>query len=388
MGGLIEQVEQSLGELDCGDLAAWTIDEAIRIQQIPAPTFAERARAEHMADRFRALGLCDVEIDALDNVYGRLPGVESGAPALLICAHTDTVFPADTDLRIDAGKHTGLIYGAGLGDNSIGTAGVLALVEGLRRTAITPARDLWCVATSREEGLGDLGGMRAAYARLRGRIDAVINIEGLAFGHLYNAGIAVRRWKISVNGAGGHSWLHFGKPSAIHALMTLGAQIAAIRPPAHPRTTYNIGLIEGGQSVNSIAAQAALWLDLRSENSAALERLETQISKCIDAQQQPEITIAREIVGDRPAGRIAADHALIRLAVAALKKLGVNPTLEIGSTDGNIPLADGCPTVTIGITRGGSAHTPDEYIETEPVEAGVRQLLLLVLTAAHTRFTA
>lgn len=384
---LNEQVEHSIEGLNLDDLAAWTVAEAMRIQQIAAPTFAERPRAEYVAQRFRALGLDRVEIDDVDNVYGRLPGADANAPGLMISAHTDTVFPADTDLRLDDQSKPGWIYGVGLGDNSMGVAGMLALVEGMQRVGIKPARDLWCVATSREEGLGDLGGMRAAYARLRERIDAVINIEGLAFGHLYNAGIAVRRWKIKVNTPGGHSWLHFGKPSAIHILMMLGAQITALHPPTHPRTTYNIGLVEGGQSVNSIASEASLWLDLRSEDSATLTTFQQQIMNCIEALRQPEVVIDCELVGDRPAGRIAVDHPLIWLAVDALKRVGGDATLETGSTDGNIPLADGCPTVTIGITRGGSAHTRDEYIEVEPVAVGVRQLLLLVLSAAQTRFS-
>lgn len=378
---MIEQLDRTINWSALADLPSWTVEQAIAIQQIPAPTFAESSRAAHVAEQFRSLGLAQVEIDDLCNVYGLLPGRNPAAPAIMLSAHTDTVFPQPTNLTIR--REGEIVYGPGLGDNSIGVAGVLALVEALRRLQITPACDLWIVAPSREEGLGNLDGMRTAFARLKSRVTRVINVEGLALGHIYHAGIAVRRLKISANTPGGHSWLHFGRPSAIHALMELGACISALQPPQTPRTTFNIGIIEGGQSINSIATYAALWLDLRSEETTALAVIEKQVRAEIAALTKQDITFDIEVVGDRPSGYIAPDHPLVEQAMAALLQVGIRGTLETGSTDGNIPLSQGCPAITIGITRGGNAHRTDEYVEVSGVEQGLRQLMLLTLAAAE-----
>jgi tripeptide aminopeptidase len=377
---LIEQFDRNLKWHWLTDLAAWTIEQAIIIQQIPAPTFAEKPRAEYVVQQFRALGLEQIDMDAMYNVYGLLPGRQSSQRGVMLAAHTDTVFPEDSDLTIR--REGDLIYGPGLGDNSLGVAGILGVVSALRRSGVTPERDLWVVATTREEGLGDLGGMRAAFTRIQPRIASVINVEGLALGHVYHAGIAVRRLKISAHTPGGHSWLHFGRPSAIHAIVQLGARITAIDPPQQPRTTYNIGLIEGGQSINSIATQASLWLDMRSEERGALETFEQRVRSEIAALSNLEVQFTIEVVGDRPAGSIPRNHPLVEQALAALTRVGLRGTLETGSTDGNVPLSQGCPTVTVGVTRGGNAHRLDEYIEVTPVAPGLRQLILLTLASA------
>lgn len=362
-------------------LAEWVIAEAVRIQQIPAPTFAETQRAQYVAAQFAALGLSEISIDDQFNVYGLLPGIQRHAPGILISAHTDTVFPADTDLAVRYEYDT--IYGPGLGDNSLGVAGMLAVAKYLRDTGRQPACNLWFVATSGEEGLGDLRGMRAAFSRLQPQISSVINLEGLAFGHVYHAGIAVHRLHITAYAEGGHSWLHFGRASAVHGIMALGTQICRLVPPAMPRTTYNIGMIEGGQSINTIAATAGLWLDMRSEQSSVLRKLIDQVYGLMRGLETPELRFQAEVVGDRPGGMLSDQHPLIQGALAALELENVRATLETGSTDANIPLAAGCPAVTIGITRGGNAHRLDEYIETKPIAAGLRQLIILALSAAQ-----
>lgn len=358
------------------------IEQAVRIQQIAAPTFAEQPRALYLVDVFRRLGLQDVSIDALHNVYGLLPGRER-EPGILVSAHTDTVFAQDTNLQIR--REHNRIYGPGLGDNSMGVAGLLALVEGFRRLGMQPERDIWLVANTREEGLGDLGGMKAAFERLKDSVACVVNLEGMAFGHVYHAGIAVRRLHITARTEGGHSWLNFGRPSAIHAVVELGARITALQPPGAPRTTYNIGIIEGGQSINTIAAEAGFWLDMRSEDSAALMVFEHEVRALIEAARRPDVAFQIEVVGDRPAGSIPVDHPLVQGALSALEQVGVHGTLENGSTDANVPLSLGCPAVTVGITRGSNAHRLDEYIETAPVADGIHQLMLLVLAAASAR---
>lgn len=362
------------------DLSHRVIEETLRIQRIAAPTFHEARRARAVLERFNALPLVDVEIDEINNVYSRLKGRTSAA-ALLVMAHTDTVFPADADLSIrrDAGK----IYGPGIGDNSLGVAALLGLARSLSQSAPAPACDIWFVADSCEEGLGDLRGAKAAFAKLQSRINAVINLEGLALGHIYNAGTAVYRMRIGASAAGGHSWLHYGKPSALHGILQLGNQILELKLPRSPRTTMNIGMIDGGQAINAIATEASLWLDLRSVSPDILRDLRERVSSLVDGAQTEGLSFTMETVGDRPAGSIPRDHELVQGALAALDCVGIRGALETGSTDANAPLAHGCPAVTIGITRGGNAHRLDEFIETKPVKLGLQQLITLALAAAE-----
>jgi acetylornithine deacetylase/succinyl-diaminopimelate desuccinylase-like protein len=360
----------------------WVVEQGIAIQQIPAPTFSEKGRAGYVADQFKQFGLQKISVDDLYNVTGLMQGKQSQQSGVMVSAHTDTVFSADTDLTIRKDKD--LIYGPGLGDNSVGVSGMMGLIAIMQKLDLQPACDVWFVANTREEGLGDLGGMKAVFQQLRSHIQYVINLEGMAYGHVYHAGIAVRRLHITVQAEGGHSWLNFGRTSAIHGIMELGAQITHLRPSESPRTTFNIGIIEGGRSINTIAAEAGLWLDLRSEESTALVRFEHEVRKLVDAAAKPTLTFKIDVVGDRPAGSIPISHDLVQAALAALEQTGVKGTLENGSTDANVPLAAGCPAVTIGITRGGNAHRSDEYIEVSPVASGMRQLLLLTLAATHT----
>lgn len=383
MKSLVEKYAASLDWQGLQSLADWVIEQAVTVQQIPAPTFQEAKRAQYVAQVFEELKLVDISIDEMDNAYGRMVGTNLDAPALMVSAHTDTVFSATTDLTVRREEKT--IHAPGLGDNSMGVAGLLGLIHYLRQNNITPACDIWFVATTREEGLGDLGGMRAAFKRLKSKISAVINLEGLAFGHVYHAGIAVRRLNIIAKGNGGHSWLHFGRPSAVHAIVKLAAQIAAIRPSTTPRTTFNIGMINGGEAINAIATDADLWLDMRSEDRHALNKMESLVRSHVDALANPELRFSVEVVGDRPAGYLDPNHALVKGALAALEVVGVNGALETGSTDANIPLDGDCPAVTVGITRGGHAHRLDEYIEKAPVAPGMKQLISFTLAAAEAQ---
>lgn len=376
----VEKINRQLSWDWLPDLTRWTLEQALAIQQIPAPTFHEERRAAYIQGYLQSMLDAPVETDELHNVYGLLPGVNRNARGIMLSAHMDTVFGEQTDLGTRA--QAGVIYGPGLGDNSLGVAALLALATLLRQQDMTLACDVWFVATTCEEGLGDLKGMKAVFHRLQHRIGLVINLEGLAFGHVYNAGIGVRRLRIVTAAEGGHSWLHFGRASAIHGLIELGARIVALHPPQTPRTTYNIGVIEGGHSINSIATSASMWVDLRSADRATLEAFERDVRAQIDAVAGPELTFSVEVVGDRSAGSIGPDHPLIQGALTALDTVGVQGVLETGSTDANIPLAAGCPAVTIGITRGGNAHRLDEYLEIAPVEQGMRQLVLLALAAA------
>ncbi len=377
----LQSIDRSIDWSELPQLAQWTLEQGLTIQHIPAPTFEEAARAEYIADQFRQLGLIEITTDDKLNVYGLLKRGNQTQRALMITAHLDTVFAADTPLNTR--QDGNVIYGPGLGDNSLGVAGMLALAKTLAERSDFAGCDVWFVATTGEEGLGDLSGMKAAFARLGGQVRAVINLEGMALGHVYCAGIAVRRLHITARTSGGHSWLHFGKPSAIHGIMTLGARIAALETPQSPRTTFNIGMIDGGTTINAIAAEASLWLDLRSEDSKALAALENAVRVEIKRLASEELHFEVEVVGDRPAGRISSNHPLIQTALAALSQINIRGSLESGSTDANIPLAHGCPAVTVGVSRGGNAHRLDEYIEVAPITAGLRQLILLTLGAAR-----
>jgi acetylornithine deacetylase/succinyl-diaminopimelate desuccinylase-like protein len=357
------------------------VQRAIAIQQIPAPTFAEQKRAAFVEQVFRDLPLHDVHQDNFYNVYGWLPGTRPDAPVLLVAAHTDTVFPVETDLSIR--QETDRIYGAGLGDNSLGVAALWMLAELFTRFAIPHEASICFLANSREEGLGNLEGINGALDFLDGRLGAVIVLEGMALGRIYHSGIAVRRYKVTVTAPGGHSWLHFGASSAIHSLMRFGADFSRISVSENPRTTYNIGLVEGGSSINTIASQAACFIDLRSEDTAQLEELDSQMRDLAEQHSDQEVHFQFEQVGSRPAGSIPEDHPLVQLAKDAHHAIHMIPEIESGSTDTNAPLARGIPAVCVGITYGGNAHSLDEYIETPPLEDGMWQLLLLTVAASN-----
>ncbi len=362
------------------DLSDWIVEEAIRVQQIPAPTFDEKARAEYISTVFNDLKLTDISIDDVYNVYGRLEG-KSSDTGILVLAHTDTVFPADTDLTVK--RNGNYIYGPGLGDNSMGVAGLLGLAKALTDEGHQPPCDIWFVANSCEEGLGDLKGIKAAFDTLKDKISAVVNLEGLAFGHIYNAGIAVHRLHITATADGGHSWLHFGRPSAIHGIVQLGAKITALDVPTQPRTSFNIGMIDGGHAINAIGTKSSLWLDMRSVSPKALDNLRKKVYALINEAQHDNLRFEVEVVGDRPAGSISNTHVLVQGALATLAEMGIKGALEVGSTDGNVPLSHGYPTVTVGITRGGNAHRLDEFVEVAPVKSGMKQLITLALATAQ-----
>ena len=373
----------ALARLRHGLDVAQIVERAIAVQQIPAPTFDEKARAAHVLAAFESYpDLQDVFMDDLYNVYGRLPGTDPGAQALLVAAHLDTVFPAETDLTVrQDGKR---IHGPGIGDNSLGVAAVLTLLHLLHTPALRPATDVWLVANSREEGLGDLGGMRGVWERLHSRLGGAVVIEGMALGRIYHAGIAVRRLHITCRAAGGHSWLHFGRPTAVHGLVELASRIIALEPPSKPRTTFNIGMIKGGHSVNSLATEADLYLDLRSQDRATLATLEDAVRDNVSALHTSQLAFEIEVVGDRPAGSIPVEHPLVELATHALEAIDHEAFYESGSTDANMLLANGLPTVTVGVSYGKHAHRLDEYIETGPIASGMWHLLLLVRAAADS----
>lgn len=349
------------------------IDLAVEIQQVPAPTFDEAARAELVRQRFAEAGLRDVQRDADGNVYGRLAGRDPGRKPLVVSAHLDTVFPADTDLSVTRlGRR---LSGPGIGDNSLGVAALLALAW--ERTDPLPG-DVWLAANVCEEGLGDLRGMKAVVERFGAQALAYLVLEGIGLGQVYHRALGVRRYRITVRARGGHSWKDYGQPSAVHEIARLTTWLADLPLPHQPRTTLNIGRIQGGTSVNVLAAEASMELDLRSEGAAALADLIERVELLAGRLRRDGVSVEMEVIGERPAGELPSGHALVRLAVDSLRAQGVEPELTIGSTDANIPLSRGYPSVCLSLTRGDGAHTTAEFIEAEPLALGLAQLRAFV----------
>lgn len=350
------------------------LETACRIQQIAAPTFDESRRAAWVMEQFRALNLSEVQMDSAGNVLGCYPGSGSAAP-LVISAHLDTVFPLEVPLTLT--RQNDRISGPGIGDNSLGVAAVLGLAELLKTQALRFPGDIWLVATTGEEGLGNLRGIRAVVERFEGRPQAYISLEGHGLGTILHRGLGVERLRVTARAQGGHSWVDYGRPSAIHQLMRLGSRVASTRVPAAPRTTLNIGRVEGGTSINTIASEAWMEIDLRSEGAKALERLKTRVNRRL-ASLAEGVDIEVQVVGRRPAGEIPATHPLVVTSQTVLSELGFTAQLDIASTDANIPLSLGYPAVTLGLTSGGRAHTVDEFIDTTPFQKGFRQIVNLV----------
>jgi acetylornithine deacetylase/succinyl-diaminopimelate desuccinylase-like protein len=360
------------------------IDLAMQIQQIPAPTFKEEDRAKFIQRYFHDLGMQDVSMDDCGNVYSRIRGQRT-KPGIIVSAHLDTVFQQSTDLTV---VRTGeKIIGPGIGDNSLGLAGLFGLYWSLNET---PAHfgnmprlegDLWLVANVGEEGLGDLKGMKAVINRIGNDAMAYIILEGMSFGQIYHRGLGVRRYRIRVQTKGGHSWVDYGNPSAIHELADLVVKIKDLPLAVEPRTSMNVGMIAGGTSVNTIAADASLELDLRSVSPYALQVVIDQVLSLVEQANRKggdAIKVGAEVIGDRPAGEIPADHPLVRLALECCAANGINAKLNIGSTDANEPLSRNLPAICVGLTTGGGAHTMGEYIDNQPLAQGLGMLVDLI----------
>ncbi|RMF45648.1 MAG: M20/M25/M40 family metallo-hydrolase [Anaerolineae bacterium] len=346
------------------------LDLALQIQQIPAPTFAEERRAAFLRERFTALSLESTQ-DEVGNLYVRLPG-DASLPPVVLSAHLDTVFPAHTPL--DATRTPERITAPGIGDNSLALAVLVHVAEAVLDGRLPVRGDLWLVANVCEEGLGNLRGMQAVVERFGSQPLAYIILEGMALGIVYHRGLGVQRFRITAQTPGGHSWANYGRPSAIHELARLAAQLDALALPQSPRTSLNVGVFQGGMSVNTIAAQAVMEVDTRSESAEMLAWLGKQINLLASRANRQNVRITVENIGLRPSGAISANHPLVKLAQQCLLEQGITPKLLTGSTDANIPLSYGYPAIGIGVTYGGNAHTLEEYIECPPLEKGVAQL--------------
>ena len=368
---------------------AATLDEQVRLCEIPAPPFKEGARAEAYRQALERLGLQDVRIDGAGNVIGVRPGA-APRPNVVLSAHLDTVFPEETDVRV---TRTGArLSGPGIGDDCRGLAVVLAVVRALNETGVRTPGTLTIVGTVGEEGLGDLRGVKHLFDReLHGRVDRFVSVDGA--GHAITHGaVGSRRYRITFKGPGGHSYSGFGTPNPAHALGRAIARFADLKVPADPRTTFNVGRIGGGTSVNAIPFEAWMEVDLRSVDQAALATLDAAFHKVLDAAIADEharwgrsgLAVDRRTVGNRPAGRIPASAPIVAAAVKASEAVGLPASLDESSTDANYPISLGIPALTIeGGGRGGGAHALDEWFDSTESWKGTARALLLALALAQ-----
>jgi acetylornithine deacetylase/succinyl-diaminopimelate desuccinylase-like protein len=352
---------------------------AAAIQAIPAPTFGETERAAAMAAYFHEAGLDGVELDSIGNVLGRRG---HGAAPVVLAAHLDTVFPHGTDLRLIRSSQRWA--GPGIGDNALGLAALVELAIDLAEPE--PDRAVWFVCTVGEEGLGNLRGMARVVERFGASVSAYIALEGMSLGFVFTRAFPVRRYRIQVEAPGGHSWIHAGRPSAIHQVLRLGSQILAIPLPTTPKCTINIGRLQGGTGVNAIARQASMELELRAEEGDALDGLAAHVERLLDVPWPERVEVAAELIGIRPHGAIPDEHPLVRAACRAhLQACGCWPQLTGGSTDASLPQSLGYPAICVGLTTGSNAHTPMESIELGPLACGYAALLGLVRELTTTR---
>jgi len=360
------------------------INLAVKIQQIPAPTFDERLRAEFIHQNFVDLGFKDTIFDDIGNVYAIIKG-QGEKPPLVVSAHLDTVFPVNTDLTITRTEDK--IFGPGIGDNSLGLAGLFGLFWALCGNGyminqkLKLARDVWLVANVGEEGLGNLSGMKAVVDRFGEKARAYIILEGMSLGQIFHQGLGVKRYRITLNTKGGHSWVDYGEKSAIHELAELIMKIRSLNFPSEPRTSYNIGTLSGGTSVNTIAAEATMQLDLRSTSPGVLNEISSQVEALVKLANQKDgnnIRAVADLIGERPSGGIPADHTLVKLAEECHVTNGLKAKLNIGSTDANEPLSRGYPSICIGLTTGGGSHTTGEYINIKSLGQGLGILVDLI----------
>lgn len=358
------------------ELSNRVLELAIQIQQIAAPTFAEVPRGDFVRTLFEKEKLKDVSVDALGNVFARLPGKQKTAKALVVSAHLDTVFPPSINLQVK--REAGRVFAPGIGDNSIGVAALFGILWSLRDRNVTLPHDVWFAANVGEEGLGNLYGMRGVVERFEADVLGYLVLEGLALGHVYHHAIGVKRYRIMARTAGGHSWSDYGQPSAVHELASLVTQLTSIRLPREPRTTMNVGTIVGGTGINVLAAEAKCELDLRSEDPQTLAKLVQQVEDILIHASRDGVKISAEVIGERPAGVLAVGHPFIQLAVNCTREQGLDAILTSGSTDANIPLSQNIPAVVMGITTGGGAHTVNEYVDVEPIELGMNSLIRFV----------
>lgn len=367
-----------------------TIDLQARICEIPAPPFHEERRGLELKRLFEELKLKDVRVDKAGNVIGERPG-RAARPNVVFSAHLDTVFPEGTDVKV---TRTGTVLkGPGIGDDCRGLAVMLAVIRALDEAHVETPGAITFVADVGEEGLGDLRGMKSLFFdSMKGRIDKFISVDGTGLG-IANIGVGSNRYKVTFKGPGGHSYSAFGMANPIQAMGRAIAKIDAFQVPAHPRTTFNVGRVGGGTSVNAIPFEAWMEVDMRSADPAALKALDTKfhaaIKEAVDEENtrwnhRGAVTAAAELVGVRPAGQTPEGSPIVQTALAVSRAMQIDEILREGSTDSNVPMSLGIPAITIsGGGIGAGAHSLDETFDSRDSWRGTQRALLLVVSLAR-----
>ncbi|HEX9110332.1 MAG TPA: M20/M25/M40 family metallo-hydrolase [Terriglobales bacterium] len=366
----------------------WQMESA----RIAAPPFGEGARGAWLAERFRELGLSDVQADEVGNVFGVHPGY--GGRSVAVSAHLDTVFPVTTPLNIR--QQGSRLYGPGVSDNGAGIAAMLAVAGAIRAARIPHALPFVFIGDVGEEGEGDLRGMRHVFStpRWRDSIAYSVIVDGAGADTVVAEALGSRRFEVIVRGPGGHSWSDFGAPNPIIVLSRAIEVLSQTPVPTSPKTTFNVGVIRGGTSVNSIPESASMRIDLRSTSMAEIDRLERALRMAVDQAIEAENRIAAghgtrkphavqpEVlaIGNRPAGELAADARILKVIRAVDAQLGNAAQVQRASTDANIPLSLGREAIALGGGgSGGGAHTLQEWFDASARDLGLRRILLTML---------
>jgi acetylornithine deacetylase/succinyl-diaminopimelate desuccinylase-like protein len=366
------------------------IEQEIEICQIPAPPFHEEARGKELKRLFEGLGLRDVRIDAAGNVIGVRPG-KAAHPNLVFAAHLDTVFPEGTDVHVTV--QGTVLKGPGIGDDCRGLAMMLGVIRALNEGHVETPGTITFVADVGEEGLGDLRGMKQLFGEtLKGQIDKFISVDGTGLS-IANVGVGSNRYRVTFKGPGGHSFGAFGMANPIQAMGRAIAKIDAFEVPAEPKTTFNVGRVGGGTSVNAIPFEAWMEVDMRSSDPASLKELDTKFNAAVKQAVEEEnqrwngrgpVSVSAELVGVRPAGQTPASSAIVQTALAVSRAMNINETLREGSTDSNVPMNLGIPAITIGGGGGGSgAHSLNETFDTRDSLRGTQRAILLAVSLAR-----
>lgn len=365
----------------------WINDQQVRLTEIPAPSFQEEKRAAAVTALLSDEGLV-IHSDKIGNVIGELRG-SNDKECVLLAAHLDTVFPADTDVKVR--REGNRMLAPGISDNGTGLAALVAIARAMHEAKIRPQRTILFAANVGEEGEGNLRGMRALIDAYQTKLRAVIVMDGSGTDHVTTKALASRRLEVVITGPGGHSWSDFGMVNPINALVRGAVRFINTKVPVSPRTTFNLGQVEGGTSVNSIPHEANLKVDLRSESEEELSRLESALRDCIAAGVKDEMDNARDrgkgklewevnAIGSRPGGELPADSALLSSLRAADDFLRNQSRIERSSTDANIPLSMGIDAIAIGAGgNGGGAHSLQEWYDPAGRGVGLERVLLTLL---------
>lgn len=364
-------------------------DEHIRICSIPASPFNEHERAAYLRKKFSELGLSEVEVDEEGNCLGLLEGA-SRSPLMVVSAHLDTVFAKDTDFTVV--KRENRLLAPGIADDGCGLAALIALAQAIKTERIPIEGSILFVGTVGEEGEGNLRGVR--YLLTKGRwakkVDAFLSFDGPGLDRITNRALGSRRYRVELVGPGGHSWGDFGLPNPVHAIGRAISRLAVYPAPKEPRTTFNVGRIEGGTSVNAIPDRATMEVDLRSAAESELRRLDAFFRRAMrDAVDEenvkrragdPELKLKIDLIGERPTGETPSDSPFVELAIETTRLLGYEPHLDQSSTDSNLPISLGIPAITLGAGgTSGHSHTLDEWYDPRHRDKGLKRGLLVVL---------